>query len=270
MLSVSALDAAASVRLTTATSGGWRLADSRASASDCATTGVNPKLANDCARPSSSGSSVPINRICVIDSCLCADGGGQSACGTCGDFPYRSLGDSDDLDDLRPRAVTGEYDNVPSRNCEDPGEKIHERRVGRAVDGRCREPHFERVTVNSGDLGLRRPRLHSNGKADAAVRFRNAKPVHRRIQPRLADRRSDSSSQATIGVMSSMPMRGTMRCSGRIIQSVSTYDHRIHLEYGETGNQDDSTRTNKASVSSEIVQPTMTRHAISGVCVIAT
>jgi hypothetical protein len=70
MLSVSALAAQASARLTTTMSGGSCAAASRASCNDCATTGANPWAANDCANPSSNGSSVPTKRICVMVSSI--------------------------------------------------------------------------------------------------------------------------------------------------------------------------------------------------------
>ena len=53
------------------------------------------------------------------------------------------------------------------------------------------------------------------------------------------------------GVRSNMPTSGMTRRSGAIIHSVSTYDHRIHFEYGEIGSHDDSTRTSSASLRSE-------------------
>ena len=58
-------------------------------------------------------------------------------------------------------------------------------------------------------------------------------------------------SHATIGVMSIMPSDGITRRNGTIIQSVSTYDQRIHFEYGEIGSHVENTRTNRASFKIE-------------------
>src|SRR5919109_4660503 len=53
----------------------------------------------------------------------------------------------------------------------------------------------------------------------------------------------ERSRNATSGDTSSGPNSGSIRLSGANIHSVSTYDHRIHLEYGEILNHVEITRT---------------------------
>src|SRR4051794_11498299 len=118
MLSVSALDDEAKVRLTSATSGGLCAASSRASSSVEATTGLNPSVANDCARPSRRGSSLPARRICVIVF--------ASPRAALGDFEHRAFCDTVNLDDLRSGTFACDYTNVASRDVEDLRQKFHE------------------------------------------------------------------------------------------------------------------------------------------------
>jgi hypothetical protein len=60
-------------------------------------------------------------------------------------------------------------------------EKLDERDIGRAFDGRRGESNLERVAVEPDDLAPRRPRLDVNGESDAAFAVINPQGCHEAI-----------------------------------------------------------------------------------------
>ena len=121
----------------------------------------------------------------------------------------------------------GEYSNRSSPYCEERRKKIHEFLVCGAVYWWRRHTHLERVTMQATDLGAARAWLHMHRKPNSAIDRRNPQRAHGiENTPWM----TFSKIHATIGVMSIIPIRGITRCSGVIIQLVSTYDQRIHLE----------------------------------------
>src|SRR5205823_9413941 len=110
-------------------------ASSRASCNEVATTAACPNAANDCAKPSNSGTSVPTKRICVTSlPCRLRSQGSPGSTFANGDDSLR--GDADDLDDLQPRACTSHNCNVAARHGEDVSEKNHQLLIGRALHRR--------------------------------------------------------------------------------------------------------------------------------------
>jgi hypothetical protein len=151
-----------------------------------------------------------------------------------------------DLDDLRSRVCAGEYSNRSPPDCEERGEKFHECLVCSAVDWWGGEPDLQRIAVQPADLCAARAWLDMYRKPNSAIDRRDPKRAHGIPNtPWMIF----SKIHATIGVMSIIPIRGTTRWSGAIIQFVRTYDHRIHREYGEIGSHDEITRTRSASRS---------------------
>lgn len=150
----------------------------------------------------------------------------HSACDVSGDVVDRASGDSLDFNNFGTRGLAGENLNGVTWNREDGGKKFHELVVRCAVDWWCRQPNLQCIAVQSRDFRSRRTRLHTHRKANAAGGFTNLESTQWGMTPWSRFNRN----HATSGVMSIMPMRGTMRCSGAIIHSVSTYDHRIHFE----------------------------------------
>ena len=121
----------------------------------------------------------------------------------------------------------GEYSNCSSPDCEERRKKFHECLVRCAVYWWGGESHLQRVAVQTNNLGSARAWLDMHRKPNSAIDRRDPQRAHG-IENTLWI--MFSKIHATIGVISIMPIRGTTRCNGAIIQLVSTYDHRIHRE----------------------------------------
>jgi hypothetical protein len=87
--------------------------------------------------------------------------------------------------------------------------KCYELFVGRAIDGRRVQPHFQCRSMQSCHFGTRRARLNVNGKPHPLVDARQRQLAHRRRS--TASWRKPSRKYAMIGVMSIGPIVG-MTC----------------------------------------------------------
>jgi hypothetical protein len=116
--------------------------------------------------------------------------------------------DSFNLDDLRSRVCAGEYSNRSSPDCEERRKKIHEFLVCCAVYGWRGDPHFERVAVQTTDLGAARAWLDMHRKPNSAIDRRNPQRAHGIANTPWM---MFSKIHATIGVMSIMPILGITR-----------------------------------------------------------
>lgn len=108
-----------------------------------------------------------------------------------------------------------------------------QRFVGRAVHRWRRESHLERASVNAGELGLGGAWLHPDPETNAGGSGRDRRHGARfaapQIMPTTNPRITHNTSQATMGLKSTIPIGGMIRRIGSMIQSVKKATGRIHL-----------------------------------------
>jgi hypothetical protein len=149
-------------------------------------------------------------------------------------------GRSIDFNGFRARVRSRNNSNPPRGHSEALAEEIDQGLVRRPVDRSRRQSDLDRVAVRAGQLVPRRPRLHVDREANAAVASRDPRSGLRQLMiPRTIQIRTS----AAIGLRSRAPNGGMIRRRGASSHSVDTYDQRTQTEKGDIGSQDENTRT---------------------------